>query len=89
MDTEVFERIKRVLKKDGWLYYDNTDLWTTKKDRGGIVFTNEVLIKMLDVDDFGIIGFFFTFVLNKPDILKEVFGVLPKSYFDNSYEICC
>ncbi len=82
MEIDLFERIKTILVKSGWQYYHNNDIWTTEKTLGSIVVMNDALISIMNTNSADSIGFFFTYIVKKPDVLKDIFEFLPDSFFD-------
>ncbi len=83
MQIELFEQIKTVLKQNGWQYYLENDIWTTEvKTFNGVLLANSALISIMDTDSASSIALFFTYVLKKPDVLGEIFGLLPDSFFE-------
>jgi hypothetical protein len=84
MEIDLFERIKSVLVNSGWQYFFRNDLWTTQKTMDGVFLTNEALVSIMNSNSAGSIGFFFTYVLKKPDVLKDIFELLPDSFFGES-----
>lgn len=84
MQIDLFEQIKSVLIQKGWQYYRNEDMWATEKTltSESVIVMNEALISIMNTDSPGSIGFFFTYILKKPDVLKDIFDLLPNSFFD-------
>jgi len=87
MQIDLFERIKSVLIQKGWQYYRNEDMWTTEKTLTfeSVAVTNEALISIMNTDSPGLIGLFFTYILKKPDVLKDIFDLLPNSFFNENW----
>ena len=86
MQIDLFEQIKSVLIQRGWRYYRDEGMWTTEKTLtfGSVAITNEALVSIMNTDSPGLIGLVFTYMLKKPDVLKDIFDLLPDSFFNGS-----
>lgn len=85
MNAGTFERVRAILFDHGWNYYPQDDIWTTQKEIfNGVSLTNEALIAIMETDNPRSIGLFFTHIIKRPDILKDIFELLPDNFFGKS-----